>query len=84
MKKVIAVIAVMAIAIVSGGVGLFYGMSKGSAEAKDAVQAKVVGTVQTDKSSFSCGVEGCTQTGEHSHGGNGGGHHGSGHGGGHH
>lgn len=100
MKKVIAVIAFVAIAMVSGSIVSVYAMNKSSVEINDAPQMEIVDTiqagnentvqteitsaVQVDEMTFSCGVAGCTQMGDHSHGGSSGGHHQSGHGGGHH
>lgn len=100
MKKVTAVIAFVAIAMVSGSIVSVYAMNKSSVEINDApqveivdtvqagnektVQAEIMSAVQTDEVTFTCRVAGCTQTGEHSHGGNSGDHHHSGHGGGHH
>lgn len=100
MKKVIAVIAFVAIAMISGGIVSIYAMDKNPVEIKGAEQAEIEDTlqaenektmqteidsmVQTDEVMYVCGVLGCTQTGEHSHGENSGGHHQSGHGGGHH
>lgn len=83
-KKVIAAIAFVAIAMVSGGIVSIYGMNKSSVDVKGAAQVEIVDMVQTenrktaqaeiksavqaDKVTFSCGVPGCTQTQEHQHG----------------
>lgn len=83
-KKVLLVIAFVAIAMVSGGIVSIYKMNKGSVEVKGAVQAENVdavqaenkktaqveikSTVQADKLTFSCGVSGCTHTEAHQHG----------------
>lgn len=82
-KKVISVIAFVAIAILSGGIVSIY-VNKGSVDVKGAApveiadteqaenektaQAGIESTVQADKVTFSCGVSGCTQTEAHRHG----------------
>ena len=99
-KKFISAIAFVSIAMLTGGMVSIYVMNKGSMEVKGAAQVRTADTIQAenmrlmraevqeviqaDKATFSCGVSGCTQTGEHSHGERGGGHHQSGHGNGHH
>ena len=99
-KKVLLVIAFVVIAMISGGIVSIYAMNKSSVEGKGSAQAEIIdkvqpenkkttqaeikSEVQEDKMAFSCGISGCTQTEEHSHGGNGESHHRSGHGGGHH
>lgn len=83
MKKIISAIAFVMIAVVSGSIFSIYGMNKSSVEVKDTPQAGINNTVQVDEKTFSCEVPGCTQIGEHSHGGNGE-HHQSKHRSGHH
>lgn len=75
-KKILSVIAFVAIAMVSGGMVSIYEMNKGSVDVKGAAQVETVDTVQAeneklvraDKVTFSCDVSGCTQTEEHQHG----------------
>ena len=83
-KIVLSAIAFAAVAIVSGGIVPGYAMNQGLVEAKGTSQIASVETVQTEnvkmaeaeskgavqleKMTFSCEVQGCTQTEVHQHG----------------
>ncbi len=83
-KKVLLAIALVTIAMVSGGIISICELNQGTVEAKGASQvasvetvqtenakmaeAEIKGAVQVEKMTFSCEVPGCTQIEVHQHG----------------